>query len=83
VKAETAKALFRVGWVSQKLGDARAAFDQFRRAGELYQSLLERDPTDKENQRLAAVCWGAEGVALAVEERSDSRLRGAIAEEGD
>jgi len=74
VKADAAAALFRVGWVSQIVGEAKESLEHFVRATDLYGELAASDRQNVEYQRRLAMGFGAQGVALEALGRADDGI---------
>jgi serine/threonine-protein kinase len=64
VRSEAASASFRVGWVSQGIGETQQALASYRTATRLYEQLMRSQPDHLEFRRLAAIGHGAQGLAL-------------------
>jgi serine/threonine-protein kinase len=74
VRAEAASASFRVGWVSQALGDPKEAMEPYQAATALYEQLVRDHPESVEYRRLLATGHGAQGLLLAGLDRIDESM---------
>ena len=74
VKADAAAALFRVGWVSQLVGEAKESLEHFVRATDLYAELAASDRQNVEYQRRLAMGFGAQGMVLETLGRADEGI---------
>src|SRR5262249_55212831 len=74
VREEAASASFRVGWVSQAIGEPKEAMEPYRTATALYEELARTPPGKVEYRRLMATGHGAQGLLLAGLDRTDEAM---------
>ncbi|QDV39643.1 serine/threonine-protein kinase [Tautonia plasticadhaerens] len=74
VRAEAASASFRVGWISQGLGEPEEAAGPYRIAADLYEQLARDHPDNVEYRRLLAIAHGAQGLLAGDDERTDEAM---------